>query len=38
MMTNSTSTDVTFGGAWRNKMLVKQGDAHSNAPEDKKNK
>ena len=34
-MTNSTSTDVTFGGAWCNRVIAKQGDSHSTAPNDK---
>ena len=34
-MTNSTSTDVTFGGAWCNRVVAKQEDSHSTAPADK---
>ena len=34
-MTNSTSTDVTFGGAWCNRMAAKQEDPHSTPPADK---
>ena len=34
-MTNSTSTDVTFGGAWCNRVVAKQEDSHSAAPADK---
>ena len=34
-MTNSTSTDVTFEGAWRNRVVAKQEDPHSTAPADK---
>ena len=32
-MTNST--DVTFGGAWCNRVVAKQKDTHSTAPADK---
>ena len=31
-MTNNTSTDVTFEGAWCNRVIVKQEDFHSNVP------
>ena len=34
-MTNSTSTDITFGGAWRNRVVANQGDPHSTVPADK---
>ena len=34
-MTNSTSTDVTFGGTWCNRVVAKQKDSHSTAPVDK---
>ena len=34
-MTNSTSTDVTFGGAWCNIMITKQQGYHSTTPADK---
>ena len=34
-MTNSTNTDVTFGGAWWNREVAKQEDANSTAPADK---
>ena len=34
-MTNSTSTDVAFGGAWCNRVVAKQEDRHSTAPADK---
>ena len=34
-MTNSTSTDVTFEGAWWNRVIAKQTDFHSTAPADK---
>ena len=34
-MTYSTSTDVTFGGAWWNRVAAKQEDSHSTAPADK---
>ena len=34
-MANSTSTDVTFGGAWCNRVVAKQEDSHSTAPADK---
>ena len=34
-MTNSTSSDVPFGGAWCNKVIAKQEDSHSTAPADK---
>ena len=34
-MTNSTRTDVTFGGAWRNRVVAKQEDSDSTAPPDK---
>ena len=34
-MTNSTSTDVTFGGAWCNRVVAKQEDSHSTAPANK---
>ena len=34
-MTNSTSTDVTFGEAWLNRVVSKQEDSHSTAPADK---
>ena len=35
MMTNSTSTNVTFGGAWCNRVVAMQEDYHSTAPADK---
>ena len=31
-MTNSTSTHVTFGGAWCNRVIANQEDSHSTAP------
>ena len=34
-MTKSTSTDVTFGGTWHNRVVAKQEDFHSIAPADK---
>ena len=34
-MTNSTSPDVTFEGAWCNRLVAKQEDFHSTAPADK---
>ena len=34
-MTKNTSTDVTFGGAWCNRVVVKQEDRHSTASADK---
>ena len=34
-MTNSTSTDITFGGAWCNRVIPKQDDSHSTTPADK---
>ena len=34
-MTNSTSTDISFGGAWCNRAVAKQEDSHSTAPTDK---
>ena len=34
-MTNCTSTDVTFGGAWCNRVTAKQEDSHSTAPANK---
>ena len=34
-MTNSTSTDVTFGGARCNRVVAKQEDSHYTAPADK---
>ena len=34
-MTNSTSTDVTFGGGWCNEVVAKQEQSHSSAPADK---
>ena len=34
-MTNSTSTDVTFIGAWSNRVVTKQENSHSTAPADK---
>ena len=34
-MANITSTDVTFEGAWCNKVVAKQEDSHSTAPTDK---
>ena len=34
-MTNSTGTDVTFGGAGCNRVIAKQEDSHSAAPADK---
>ena len=34
-MTNSTSTDVTYGGAWCNRAVAKQKDSHSTVPADK---
>ena len=38
-MINSTSTDVTFGGAWCNRVVAMQEDFYSTAPADKeKNK
>ena len=33
-MTNSTSTDVTIGGAWCNRVVAMQEDYHSAAPAD----
>ena len=33
-MTNSSSTDVTFRGAWCNKVAATQEDSHSTAPAD----
>ena len=33
-MTNSTSTNVTFGGAWCNRVAAKQDVSHSTAPAD----
>ena len=35
-MTNSTSTDKTFGAAWRNRVALRQEDFHSTAPVYKK--
>ena len=35
MTTNSTSTDITFGGAQASKMVAKQQGRHSVAPADK---
>ena len=34
-MTNSTSTDGTFIGAWCNRVVAKQEDFHSTTPADK---
>ena len=34
-MANSTSTDVTFGGAWCNRVLAKQEDSNFTAAADK---
>ena len=34
-MTNSTSTDVPFGGAWYNRVVAKQEDSQSTTPVDK---
>ena len=34
-MTNITSTDVTFGGAWCNRVVTKQEDSHSTVPAEK---
>ena len=34
-MTNSTSTNVIFGGAWSNRVVAKQNDSHSTTPADK---
>ena len=34
-MTNSTSIDITFGGARCNRVVAKQEDSHSTAPADK---
>ena len=34
-MNNSTSTDVTFTGAWCNRIVAKHKSCHSTAPEDK---
>ena len=31
-MTNSTSTDISYGGAWCNRVVAKQEDSHSTAP------
>ena len=31
-MTNSTSTDVTFGGGWCNRVVTKQEDYQSTTP------
>ena len=31
-MTYSTNTDVTFGGAWCNRVVAKQEDSHATAP------
>ena len=33
-MTNSTTTNVIFGGAWWNRVGAKQEDSHSTAPAD----
>ena len=33
-MTQSTGTDVTFGGVWCNRVVAKQEDFHSAAPAD----
>ena len=33
-MTNSTSTDVPFAGAWCKEVIAKQEDSHSTAPAD----
>ena len=33
--TNSTSTDVTLGGAWCISVVAKQEDSHSTVPADK---
>ena len=33
-MTKSTSTDVTFGGAWCNTVIAKQEDFPSTSPAD----
>ena len=34
-MTNSNSTDVTVGGAWRNRIIAKQQNNQSTASADK---
>ena len=34
-MTNSTSTDVTFGGSWCNRVVGKQENSSSTAPVEK---
>ena len=34
-MTNSTSADATFRGAWCNRMITKQQGCHSTTPADK---
>ena len=34
-MTNSTSTDATFAGAWCNRMVTKQQGCHFTNPADK---
>ena len=34
-MKNNTSTDVTYGGAWFNRVVAKQEDCHSAASTDK---
>ena len=34
-MTNGTSIDVLFGGAWCNRVVAKQEDSRSTAPADK---
>ena len=34
-MTNNTSTDVTFGGAWCNRVAAKKEDSSSTTPVDK---
>ena len=34
-ITNRTSTDVTLGCAWYNRMVANQGASHSIAPVDK---
>ena len=32
-MTNNTSTDDIFGGAWCNRMITKQQGCHSTTPD-----
>ena len=34
-MTNSTSTGISFGGAWCNRVVAKQEDRNTTAPADK---